>query len=283
MSVGTELRQARETQQLSVADVTAAIKIQPWVLEALEHDRLHEQMSPIYAKGFLSSYARFLHLAPEPLVAQIAWPGATPAEEAAAPEPQQPSAIPSVVTWHWPAIPWATLARLARPAVAAAAVAALMIVNPLRWLPKGSWPAATPARTAAKPSMKKVAKAPAVQDKPAVKMASVAPIAAEVVALPAQPAPAPVVKVEPLVLSVKATRATWIRVRADGKLLTQQRLERGAKEQWVGKKSIEVVIAKPSQVELALNGQSITTAGLQYDGRLSITHQGVARLADDAQ
>ena len=49
MSVGSALRQARETQQLSVADVTAAIKIQPWVLEALESDRLHEQMSLYYA------------------------------------------------------------------------------------------------------------------------------------------------------------------------------------------------------------------------------------------
>ena len=68
-----------------------------------------------------------------------------------------------------------------------------------------------------------------------------------------------------------------------GRLGLDQRLERGAKEQWVGKKSIEVVIAKPSQVELALNGQSITSAGLQHDGRLSITHQGIARLPNDAQ
>ncbi len=283
MSVGMQLRQAREARKLSMADVTAAIKIQPWVLEALEGDRLQEQMSPIYAKGFLASYARFLHLAPEPLIVQIPWPGAPTAEAPEVPAAVAPSEIPSVVTWRLPSIPWAQLRRLGL----VAAIAGLVVVNPLRWLPKMPLPAAKHQTAAAKPSTRKVAKAlPAAVSQPEqklLKLASVAPVGESVPLLPPQPAPAPVAKVEPLELSVTATRATWIRVRADGKLLSQQHLERGTKELWVGKKSIEVVVAKPSQVEVSLNGKSITSAAIQYDGRLLITHQGVSHLPSDAQ
>ena len=285
MSVGMQLRQAREARKLSMADVTAAIKIQPWVLEALEGDRLQEQMSPIYAKGFLASYARFLHLVPEPLIAQIPWSGAPTAEttEVEAPAAVQPSEIPSVVTWRLPSIPWAQLRRLG----AVAAIVGLVVVNPLRWLPKIQLPVAKHQAVATKPSTKRVAKAapvavPQPEPKP-LRLASVAPVVESVPLPPPQLAPAPVAKVEPLELAVTATRATWIRVRADGKLLAQQRLERGAKELWVGKKSIEVVVAKPSQVEVSLNGKSITSAAIQYDVRLLITHQGVSHLPSDAQ
>ncbi|MBI4341461.1 MAG: helix-turn-helix domain-containing protein [Candidatus Omnitrophica bacterium] len=318
MSVGEQLRQAREARKLSMADVTAAIKIQPWVLQALEADRLQEQMSTIYAKGFLASYARFLHLAPEPLLGQIVWPGTQPAaQEAQAPPaaPQQPAEIPSVVTWTMPTIqlpkvqlpsirlpkiqlpkvqlprvqlpevqiPWVALQRFGKVAAAAAVVIGVVLVNPLRWLPKIQQPARKPPQqTAAKPTAKKAAKAAPAAAQPPVKLASLAPVSPSA-PRPVAPAPAPTAKVEPLELSIVATRATWIRVQADGKLLTQQRLERGAKERWVGKKSLEVVIAKPSQVEVLLNGQPITTAAIQHKGRFTITHQGINRLPEETR
>src|SRR3989338_4352447 len=92
MSVGAKLQQARNERRLSLADVTKATKIQSWVLDALESDRLHEQMSPVYLKGFLTTYAKFLHLEAEPLIAQVLPPQA---EAVQAPETEIPSAI------HW--------------------------------------------------------------------------------------------------------------------------------------------------------------------------------------
>ena len=91
MGVGAQLQGARTDRKLSLSDVTQATKIQPWVLEALEADRLQDLMSPIYVKGFLTTYARFLHLDPSPLVTQLSWPQPTPPP---APLPSAPRSVP---------------------------------------------------------------------------------------------------------------------------------------------------------------------------------------------
>lgn len=330
MSVGKQLKEARLAKRLSLTDVTTATKIQPWVLEALEADKLHDQMSPIYARGFLGSYARFLKIPPQPLLDQIQWPGeqmasqspaqiqvqselqkqvaarATVLEVPVAPAPapmkpaQQAEALPKTVKIEMPKIvmpkvqiPWArigaALRAQARPAAIGAAIVGVLVINPLRWMPKIEMPkmAAKPAASASAPKQasKKtvVAKAASQSQKQLLKTASVAPI--PVVKEPQAP-PAPAVaaapKIEPLQLSISATKATWIRVRADGQLVSQQRLERGAKETWVAKKSLDIIVAKPSQVELSLNGQSINAIAIQNEGRLAISHKGIAKLADDA-
>ena len=97
------------------------------------------------------------------------------------------------------------------------------------------------------------------------------------------PAPSPVslTAVHPLELSVTAHRTTWIKVRADGKLLTQQRLPRGANERWTAKQQLELIISKPTQVELTLNGQSISPFAVAHNGRVLITHRGVTPLPDE--
>ena len=81
MTVGEQLRTARIAQKLSFTTIADATKIQPWVLETLEANQLQDRMSRIYARGFLITYAKFLHLKPEPLLAQIPWPKPDPVLE----------------------------------------------------------------------------------------------------------------------------------------------------------------------------------------------------------
>lgn len=267
-SVGAQLRQARGARQLTLSDVSQRTKIQPWVLEALEADRLTDQMSPVYVKGFLSSYARFLHLPPEPLIAQLVWP--QPEEEAVpilvAPKPAPMIvAAPPAISTPKPStripvtidLPWPLLRRLSGAVVAGLAIWGLVVVNPLRFLPKLSWSRA---------------------DAP-VKTASLAKIKDRVTTAPATPTLALLAN-QPLELAVTANHTTWIQVKADGKLLTQQRLQRGANEKWTAKKQLELVIAKPSQIDLQLNGQSISPFAIAHQGRLLITHRGVTKLPD---
>ena len=303
MSVGTVLQQARHERKLSLADVTEKTKIQPWVLEALEADRLPQAMSPIYVKGFLSTYARFLHVDPAPLVRQFAWPQ-PPQSESLQELPVAPPPAAVRIRIPWAAIRRAVV-RAAKPLAISGALVGLMVVNPLRWMPKLSLPkfqlptfaAAAPAsgpakekrahasakprglvRTAAaKPAAKPAA--PKTQEPPvAATLASVTLVSEPSILPPPQP-PA-VVPVQPMELVMTASRTTWVRVRADGKLLAQQRLSRGAEERWSAHKQFELVVSKPSQVELALNGQSISPFLLAHRGRLVITRQGIAGLAD---
>lgn len=285
-TIGARLRQAREERKLTLADISRETKIQPWVLESLEADRLQELMSPIYVKGFLATYAKFLRLTPEPLVAQLPL---SPPE----PQPQQaplPAAVRSPqipVALRLPKIPLPVLRRLGAVVAVSAVVAVLVVVNPLRTLQKVSLPklslpkVSLPKLAMPKLKMPKLAKrsaptAPATMKTITPKLASVTPIKEPL--KPTPPPPLNLVPTQSLELTVSAQRTTWIQVRADGKLLTQQRIQRGANERWVAKKNFEVVVAYPSQVEMAINGQSISPLAIAHRGRLKITHRGVSEL-----
>ena len=329
MSVGTQLQQARTEQKLTIAQVAAATRIQPWVLESLEADRLPEQMSRIYLRGFLASYARFLHLDPAPLLAAL--PSDQPLQEQ---KTELPAAPPKATRERQPmkpikiTIPWQHLARAGRIGAVAAAVALVIAVNPIRlvaqipWqtitLPKFSLPSLPRIAKEPKPAVKKIAstakrRLPAavkplaqLAERPAAKP-SPEPVVAKAPIIEVKPVPAaepPVLEpqvasiaplqntvhqpqlpsfetlaTQPLEVLITASRTTWIRVRADGKLLAQERLKRGAKERWKAKNRLEVIVANPSQVELSLNGQSITSHAIAYQGKLLITHRGVSQLA----
>lgn len=187
MTTGAQLKKARQAKKLAFADVTRDTRIQGWVLEALEADQLHQQMSAIYAKGFLAQYAKFLGLDPAPLLAQLQSVMAPPPAPTASelPPPAAP-AEPIKIEVPWPAIRHAV--RQAAPAFAAVAVVALLIVShPLQRLSKVSWPK-MPAVALKMPSLPKLA---FQLPKPQVKTAK-APASKKLVAKPAtKPAAAP--------------------------------------------------------------------------------------------
>ena len=252
-SVGTQLRQAREQLKLSQAEVTKDTKIQTWVLEAIEEDRLQTLMSPIYVKGFLSSYARYLRLEPEPLIAQLTWPTATSSQQYTLPPPAAAPSFSVAQLWSWP---------LARHLAAAAALSLVLVV----------------AVMAVKPAQRWVAKLPM----PKVGRARLASLTSG--DRPVKPPELPTLTLlatQPLELDLTAHRTTWVTVRADGRLLAQQRLVRGAQEHWSAKKELELIVTQPSDVELTLNGQSISPFAMAHRGRLLITHRGVTQLRSD--
>ncbi len=61
-SVGKLLKEARESQSLSVADVAGRIKFAPRQVEALEADDFAHLPELAFVRGFVRSYARLLHL-----------------------------------------------------------------------------------------------------------------------------------------------------------------------------------------------------------------------------
>lgn len=69
-TLGSELRAAREQRDLSLPEVERAIKIRVKFLEALEQGNASALPSPVQARGFLRSYARFLQLDGDEYVAR---------------------------------------------------------------------------------------------------------------------------------------------------------------------------------------------------------------------
>jgi hypothetical protein len=313
-SVGEQLKRARLALKFSLPDVTKATKIQPWVLEALEADQLDATMSPIYVKGFLSSYARFLRLDPNALIAQLFPPS------------------------HDPSTPPAALLRKAKHAGVAQDSAPRASQEALRAMPVGLHELVASATAAASPTAASATAQPAPPSNAAVSprqvkrgflarrpdqtvmswgvelnrrgrrrfwsvAIGVAGLAVLVMANPLRwtvsrlpsheasltmgarrLAPSETVltlqPTNPLELSVIARRPTWISVKADGQLLTQQQLRGGSQECWRARRRFELIVAAPSQVEVSLNGQPISPLAMAHHGRLLITHSSIKPLSE---
>ncbi len=70
-SLGERLREAREARGLSPSEVSEKIRIRTVYLIAIEEENWRSVGAPVYIRGFLRTYARFLGLDPEEVVAQF--------------------------------------------------------------------------------------------------------------------------------------------------------------------------------------------------------------------
>jgi len=71
MKVGEALAAKRGERGLTIQQAATATRIRAHYLSALESNELERLAAPVYAKGHLRTYARFLGLDPEPLVAML--------------------------------------------------------------------------------------------------------------------------------------------------------------------------------------------------------------------
>ncbi len=67
-SLGKYLKAERESRNLSLKEVFESTRIKERLLQAIEEDRYDLLSSPIYAKGFLDAYARYLGLDPNEIL-----------------------------------------------------------------------------------------------------------------------------------------------------------------------------------------------------------------------
>jgi cytoskeletal protein RodZ len=69
-SIGEQLRSARENRKVSLEDAANDVKISKRYLEALEEGDYSIFPAPVYIKGFLYNYARYLELDPKSVLEQ---------------------------------------------------------------------------------------------------------------------------------------------------------------------------------------------------------------------
>src|SRR4051794_38741573 len=67
-SFGSWLRQQREIRNINLREISENTKIGMRYLEALEEDRFEVLPAPIFAKGFLREYAKYVGLDPDEVV-----------------------------------------------------------------------------------------------------------------------------------------------------------------------------------------------------------------------
>ena len=65
---GQRLREAREAANLTLAEVAARMRLEPRVLDLLEHDHYERLHGATFVRGYLSGYARLLDLPERPIL-----------------------------------------------------------------------------------------------------------------------------------------------------------------------------------------------------------------------
>ena len=219
--IGETLREARVRRRIELAQIEAETKIRAGYLAALEEERLDALPGKAYAKAFLRSYARYLGLPAEAMVAELD----------ARLSPDEPSIAPLRMR------PGRSF-RVPAPALVLPLAAGLVVVGLLaagQFSSSLQAPAVISLSGRAAPRPTTPARA-AAQSRPA--------------------APSP--RVARIVLSA-ARGDCWLQVRSGsetGRILYEQILARGSSTSFAGR-GFWIRIGAPSSLSVTLNGKTI--------------------------
>ena len=253
------LTQAREAAGLSLEDVARQLKFAPRQLQALEAGELQRLPGGTFVRGMARSYARLLHLDPEPLLAQVGAHAAPQDAERLAQRFRQP-------------VPFSDGTRRSNLAYVALSLAllAVVVVVALEWRQER----ASAPRMAFVSAAQQPAEPPraAIAEPPGVTVASAAPSPrVQAARVQATQGPAKQVQVPAAARSADEPAAagqgrivlqfdgeSWVEIRSGtGKLLVAQ-LHAGGTERVVsGVPPFEVVIGNAQQVRLSYNDKPV--------------------------
>ena len=225
--LGDEFRVAREARHLSLSDVSDQIHIRSIYLEAIEKDD-PSFAAPVYVKGFIRTYARFLGLDSEAAVAQFNATAATSGTK-----PHEPVSVSSLPARRKPT-PWLGVAALA---------AILLVVfvgyKYFEFQQKDGGASATVAVASAAPSG----------------MASGVATAA----------PTPKATASPKqTLEVRVTADSWMSVKIDGAGVLEGIVKAGTVKNFHGKNAV-VRAGNAGGVDLTVNGKALGKMGNSGD------------------
>ena len=253
-SAGARLKKIRLEKGITLEDIQRATKINANVLKAIEGDSF-TNLSPVYLKGFLKIYCKYLGVGPDeyifgPKDLQAESGEGTPASREIREKPKKSacllkSACTKVLTFK----PSEKLKKLFRSAFFALIIW-VVLFNLGKFISSRK-----------KAHLAKKAEAVAVK--------------------PAQPQINEIKPEVPLSsgiqLVVMARQNCWMSVKVDGKVVFQRVLEKGIDESWQAKKKIELSLGNAGGVELEVNGELFKNLGRrgQVIKNILITKEGL--------
>jgi cytoskeletal protein RodZ len=225
-SFGDWLRRQREMREINLRDIADRTKISLRYLEAMEADRFDLLPAPIFAKGFLREYARYVGLSPDDVVnhyLSVHYPEDLPADPKedtkvrSRPKPVDPGQPPVRRNWSYGMV------------LGLAGVVLLVLVAVAAWLAdrRDEEPATTAPSIAAPPP---------------------APV------VPPPPAPPPEPKA-PIEVSLDFTKDCWVEAVIDGKNRLAELRTQGEALQLEAEQSIVFLkLGNAGVVDVQVNG-----------------------------
>ena len=223
--LGDEFRAAREARHLSLSDVSEQIHIRSVYLEGIEDEEWSVIAAPVYVRGFLRAYARFLGLDGE---AAVAYFNASQGRDSGVPSVARETAVSrrrrgrgGSSPWLWPA------------ALAAAILVGLVGYNLF---------------------------APSQSREPARVMSVAAPSASDAGTPATKHARAAASEAGAETLDVRLTEKSWLSISVDGNQRLIGIFPAGTHKAFHGKLA-DVRAGNAGAVELTVNGKELGTLG----------------------
>lgn len=268
---GEKLKKIRLAKGLSLEEIQKKTKINLNILKAIEGDSI-TNLEPIYIKGFLKIYCKFLGVdlrecvTDDKQIQETAQPLAPTKKEQPKPKefklPETSNPVLDYFKAHGKTIKAIFILILV------IAVTSALLFNLGKFISlKRSYYLAK----------RKVAMDTIVKKK---KIEQRQPQAKAPVAIPA-PKPTvttPLKQIASVIrLGIRTSENCWIQVKADGRLVFQRVLEKGRFESWQAKDRIELSLGNAGAVELEVNGQIFSNLGRRGEVRknIIITREGL--------
>lgn len=229
MSLGERFRAAREQRGLTLSEVAEQLRIRSVYLAAIEEENWPAIGAPVYTRGFLRTYARFLNLDPEEAVADyMKAAGGAPAAAAPAASSGRSMRTESPGSLKW--LIWGA---------GAIAVALIGFVIYLYVTPSGG------------------------QQRPAGQMMA-ASTAAPSAAPSVSPSPKATATPQPHTLSVILSAPSWLRVSVDGSVSIEGTFPAGTHKTFHGSNA-QVRVGNAGGVEITVDGRPVGKLGAAGD------------------
>lgn len=273
-----ELKRTRESKGLRLEDIARRYRIRLSFLESIEGGSFEDLPEPIYTKTFIKTYAGALGVDAGPILAQYAkhvektLPPAPPEEKAAA-EVKGPDAGKAVLAWFGmlgSRVGWTFLALAVVIALGIYAfqdrpekpVPAKTAVREEARLPEKPAEVKPPEEPPAQPAQQPEAAPPQAPQQqaaaPELKKPEVPPAAEKREPAPAPPPPA---AGGTLSLTIEATEAAWVQVKADKTPAIQRLLQAGERVSAEAKEKITVDLGNAGGVQITFQGKSLGSPG----------------------
>ncbi len=217
VSFGTWLRRQREIREIPLREIAEVTKISVRYLEALEQDRFDVLPAPVFAKGFLREYSRYVGIDPDEVVNSYLIAQQSPSEEVA-PELPRRAEIRGGRDW----ITGTTLA-----------VGVTVLVGVVAFLV--FW--ADRSRARAQRELPPIAAPP-------------------IVVTPAAPKPEPApVQTVPLLVTMDFTEDCWVEATVDGERRISELHVQGESMRLEAAERVILTLGNPSGVHIEANGK----------------------------
>lgn len=249
-ALGERFRAAREARGLSLSDVAEQIRIRSIYLGAIEDENWSAIGAPVYTRGFLRTYARFLGLDPEEVVAEFnanAGPVTSPA-----PQPSRESYVVPATSRNLSPLIWVA-------SFVAVVLIGFVAYNAFTYRARA--PVSTPALPSTTASATDV---PSPGDLASSAVTDATASAAQSSTLPTASASPAAVTAAGKTLEVRLSAPSWIRVAVDGSVSMEGTFPAGTARVFHGKNAV-VRIGNAGGVDLIVDGKSVGKLGAAGD------------------